>query len=225
MGRARGKGQPPRPVTVDPDSPEGRDIGMSKRTQGVPAPIPGGRPHLSNPPTVRHEPPIQAPRGEYRGVNAHGVPPDSHTTRERADLERGGANDIKPHLPAPRKLPEPIIPVPVYVVERGGGGDTYLTAAPHSITVPANGGEPVRLCGRSTNRSRVLLFNEDSSHNARFAQRPGDLISGAGGAGGALLPKAMTSYLALTCQDELWAWSADSSVVAVSIIQEFEQTT
>lgn len=209
---------------ADPESPEGRGTGASKRTQGVPSPIPGGRPHIGNHPAVRREPPIPAPQREYRGIMQHGVVAGSYTTTERADMERGGPNDVKPHGPHHghdgHQRP---IPVPVYIVQPFGGPEVFLTAGAISRTVPANTGEPIRLCGRDPRRSRLLLLNEDASHNVRFAQRQADLVSGPGGGGGALLPKAMTSYLVLSCQDELWAISADTGTPAVSIIQEFEQ--
>lgn len=224
MARGDTKNAPRSIGEVDPESMEGRAAGASRRTQGVPSPIPGGRPHIGNHPAVRREPPIPAPQREYRGIMEHGVPDESYTTAERADMERGGPNDTHTHGPhhtrAPRERP---LPVPVIVVQPAGGPDVFLTAGAISRTMPANGGEPVRLCGRDPKRSRLLLLNEDASHHVRFAQRQADLISGPGGGGGALLPKGMTSYLTLVCQDELWAWSADSGTPAVSIIQEYEQ--
>jgi len=225
VGRTDSKNPPRSTGEVDPESMEGRGAGASRRTQGVPSPIPGGRPHIGNHPSVRREPPIPAPQQEYRGILAHGVPEDTYTTAERADMIRGGPNDAHgqhtPHHTGERR--ERPLPVPVYMVQPAGGPEVFLTAGAISRTMPANGGEPIRLCGRDPKRARVLLLNEDASHNVRFAQRQADLISGPGGGGGALLPKGMTSYLVLSCQDELWAWSADSGTPAVSIVQEYEQ--
>jgi hypothetical protein len=106
MSRSSGKG--PRNGTVPrsaavptrqvaPDSPEGHEEGQSARLVTDASPIRGGRNHLTNAPTVRREPPAPAPRPEHRGIMAHGVTPDQHTTRERADNMRG-PNDYKPHM-------------------------------------------------------------------------------------------------------------------------------
>jgi hypothetical protein len=220
MGRARGK-HTDRVPTVDQEDPQARGIGMSPRTQGIPSPIPGGRPHLSNPETVRHKVAGPAPRGEYRGVNAHGVPPGTATTRDRAEMMRG-PNDVRGPDPGQRLTSDPILhpdPVPVYLVEQGGGGDTVRSNSPRHITVPASTADPVRLCGQSKARVRIKLLNESTSSDIRLAQRPSDLVSG----GGALLPWPLNSYLDLVTQDELWAVSADSGTPKISIIEEFEQ--
>lgn len=216
MGRAQRKHPRQPPPAVDPDSPEGRDIGASARTQGIPSPIPGGRRHIVNQPTVIQEVPIPAPRQEYRGDNTHGVMPESYTTRERAEFIRG-PNEPKFH--PIRYVPpfDPERPVPVYLVTRGSG-TRVVTSAPRHITVPATG-DPVRLCGLDLNRRQILLLNESTSNDVRFAQRLADLNNG----GGALLKSNVTSYLKMSTQDELWAISANGTAATVSIIQEFEQ--
>lgn len=202
-----------------PATGEEADIGYSnRRAQGEPSPIPGGRDHIVNAPAHRQNVPIGAPRPEIRGENAHGVMPGTHTTRERADVMRG-INGKTPvlHTVAPV---EPIAPVPVYLVEAGGGEQVLRSAAPHAVTLPTNAGEPVRLCGRDLRRVAVLLMNEDDTNGARFAQRPSDLTNGGGG----LLHKAMTSYQRIHTQDELWGICDNGTgTPKVSIVQEFEQ--
>lgn len=222
MSRAQGKHTPRKPVVeeVDPESPLGRQLGMSPRVQGTPSPIPGGRNHISNAPTSRQQAPIPAAGPEIDYFNAHGVPVGTATTRERAELERGPntthAHDVPPHLEGPRDKP---VPVPVYLVE-DDRQHVYRTAAPHSISVPGQGSDPVRLCGRDRSRSVVMLLNESTTTDVRFAQRPSDLNN----LGGALLPYPANSYLKLDTQDELWAVSATVGTAAsVSIIQVFER--
>lgn len=216
-GRARGK-HTPRPATIDPDSPEGRGLGMSERMQGGPSPIPGGKVHITNANAMRHPVPTPDSREEISDQNAHGVPPASHTARERAEMMRG-SNSIKPQVPKYSHLPNRPEPVPVYLVEAGSGPEALRTSAPHHFTLNASTGETVRLCGKDPNRSRVLLLNESTSSDIRFGDSPGDLVGG----GGALLPWPMNSYLTMYTQDELWAISADSGTPTISVIQEFEQ--
>jgi hypothetical protein len=223
MTRAAGKArQQPRAVTVDPDSGEGREIGMSDRMQGAPSPIPGGAVHVVNAESMRQHTPAPDAPPEIKPINAHGVPPGSATTRERADLQRGtnGHSPPRPHVQPSGNPPPP--PVPVYVVEMGDNGGMYRSSAPRSFLLPAASGaaagDPVRLCGREATRRRILLLNESTSSDIRFAQRPSDLNGG----GGALLPWPGNSYLTLHTQDELWAVSADTGTPKISIIQEFD---
>lgn len=219
MSRAHGKHsrRTPEAVAVDPQSPEGRQLGMSPRTQGVPSPIPGGRPHISNAPTVRQQVPVPDAPPEVRDLNAHGVPPGSATTRERAEIERG-PNTV--HRDQPRHHPAKSVPapVPVYVVQ-DDRNQVIRSAYPHHFLAPATG-EPVRLCGRDPGRTAVLLLNEDSSNGVRFAQRQSDLNAG----GGALLPSAMSSYLRIDTQDELYGISATGTAATLSVIQITERS-
>jgi hypothetical protein len=223
MSRSRGRHGQPRPPVL-PDTPEGDYTGESQRQYPGPlpdnSPIPGGAAggvHITNQPTVRQRVPIPDARDEFRGIMAHGVPPDEHTTEEHAQRERG-PNAVKVPRPAYEKQPEAVSPVPVYIVEGGGGGRPLRSSSPLNLTVQASTGEPVRLCGRDPGRARVLLLNEDTASNCRIAVRPSDLVNG----GGALLSWATNSYLTLHTQDELYALSVTSSSLVVSVIQEFE---
>lgn len=222
MSRARGRNGPRRPdpeETIKPGTPEGRQIGLSDRVQGHPSPIPGGQNHLSNAPAVRHTVPVPPSDPEIGMGNVHGVIPGSHTNAERADAERGPntvhATMPKPKHHVPRERPAPI---PVFVVQ--DARDNILrSAAPHSITVPISTADPVRLCGRDGGRSEVMLLNESTSVDVRFAQRPSDLNAG----GGALLAWPSNSYLKIKTQDELWALSTVGTAASVSVIQVFER--
>lgn len=219
---SRGKGRhaaprQPRIEDIDPDSPEGHQLGMSRRTQGIPSPIPGGREHLRNAPAVRETVPTPAPEPEINALNAHGVPPGSHTNAERADAERG-PNSV--HAPKPQHHPSVDRPQPIpVVVVQDHHNEVLRSAAPHSITVPGNTSDPVRLCGRDRTRTMILLLNESTSQDIRFGQRPSDVING----GGALLPWPGNSYLKIETQDELWALSPTGTAATVSIVQVFER--
>ena len=221
MSRARGKHsqRPPAIEEVDPESPLGRQLGMSSRVQGTPSPIPGGRNHIRNAETMRQDVPIPAPGPEIDYGNAHGVPVGSGTTQERAEAERGPnsthSHGVAPHLHAPAERP---VPVPVYLVENDNQY-VFRTAAPHSITVPGNTSDPVRLCGRDLTRTEVMILNESTAQDVRIAQRLSDLTAG----GGALFPYPTNSYLTIKTQDELWALSTSSTAASISIIQVFER--
>lgn len=220
MSRARGRNPQRQPAAEDikPGTPEGRQLGLSDRVQGTPSPIPGGRPHISNAPAIRHTVPTWPSEPEVSKGNAHGVIPGSHTNAERAEGQRG-PNTVHPPRPRPpQEQTERPMPIPVYVVE-DAHNDVIRTAAPHSITVPANTGEPVRVCGMDPGRDEVLLLNESSSVDIRFAQRPSDLNNG----GGALLPWPSNSYLRLKTQDQLYALSASGTASTLSIVQVFER--
>jgi len=220
MSRAKGRQQrQPTADDIKPGTPEGRQIGLSARVQGHPSPIPGGQTHISNSPAVRHTVPVPPSDPEIGMGNAHGVIPGSHTNAERADAERG-PNTVHHTMPRPRphvphERPQPI---PVFLVE-DAHDDVLRTAAPHNITVPANTAEPVRLCGRDTGRSEVMLLNESTTTDIRFAQRQSDLNNGGGG----LLPWPSNSYLKIRTQDELYGLSASGTAATVSVIQVFER--
>lgn len=223
MSRAEGrKNRTRKPETPDipVDSPEGRQLGLSARVQGHPSPIPGGRPHISNAPAVRHTVPTPPSDREIGMGNAHGVIPGSHTNAERADHERGPntvhATMPRPQHHAPRERP---MPIPVYVVQ-DDRNNVIRSAAPQNITVPGTGtADPVRLCGRDATRSEVMLLNESTVTDVRIAQRMSDLNDGGGG----LLPWPANSYMKIKTQDELYAISASGTAATVSVIQIFER--
>jgi len=220
MTRSKGRQQrTPTAEEIKPDTPEGRQLGLSARVQGHPSPIPGGRPHIGNAPAVRHTVPIPPSDPEIGMGNAHGVVPGSHTNAERADAERG-PNTVHRTMPRPQhhQVHERPMPIPVFVVQ-DAHNDVLRDSAPRSLTVPANTGEPVRLCGKDQGRSEVLLLNESTTTDVRFAQRQSDLNAG----GGALLPWPSNSYLRLRTQGQLYALSASGTAATVSVIQVFER--
>jgi hypothetical protein len=222
MSRGNGKHTQRKPevLEVEPDSPLGRQLGMSQRTQGVPSPIPGGKRHRGNHSTVRQEVPVPDSEPEITDQNAHGVPPGSATSRERAEIERG-PNTVHATMPRPQhptKGPEKPMPIPVYVVQ-DARNNVLRSAAPHNITVPGTGSDPVRLCGADGTRTAVMLLNESTAQNIRFAQTLADLTNG----GGALLPWPTNSYTRIDTQDELYALTTSSTAATISIIQVFER--
>ena len=214
-GRARGK-HTPRGLGA-PNTPEGDGIGASDRMQAAPSPIPGGAVHLENAATVRQRTPVPDSPPEIKDLNAHGVMPAEHTARERAEFMRGpnGVKPIKPAFDAPAVEP---VPVPVRIVQERSPR-VLRTSSHRRITLPASTGEPARLAGQDFNRVQIILLNESTSSDIRFAQNVRDLNAG----GGTLLPWPGNSYLKLETQDELYAISADSGTPAISVIQEFEQ--
>lgn len=223
MGREAGRHKAPRAATtngVDPNSPEGQGLGMSDRMQGTPSPIPGGQVHITNRQIMRQAIPVPDAPPEVKPLNAHGVMPGTGTTRERAEAERGpnSSHSLKPPEGRAPGTPTPT-PVPVYIVADQDTTDTWTSASPRHITVPATGSEPTRVCGRSSKRVEIMLLNESSSSNIRIGQRPADVENPAGGA---LLPWPTNSYLKLKTQDELWAISVDLGTPILSIIEVFD---
>lgn len=220
MSRGSGRRQrQPRPEDIEPGSAEGRQLGLSDRVQGHPSPIPGGRPHLSNAPAVRHTVPVPASDPEIGMGNAHGVVPGSHTNAERADAERG-PNTVHASMPRPQHHPvrERPAPIPVVLVQ-DYNSNVFRSAAPHAFTVPPNTADPVRVCGRDLTRTEVMILNESAAQSIRIAQTLADLTNG----GGALVPAAGASYLKLRTQDELWAVSTAGTAATLSVIQVFER--
>ncbi len=220
MSRARGRNPQRQPTAEDikPGTPEGKQLGLSDRVQGTPSPIPGGRPHISNSPAIRHQVPTWPSEPEVSKGNAHGVIPGTHTNAERAEGQRG-PNTVHPPRPqAPPAAHERPAPIPVFVVE-DAHRDVLRSATPRSIAVPGTGSDPIRLCGIDGGRSEVMLLNESTSTDVRFAQRISDLNNG----GGALLPWPTNSYQKIKTQDALWAVSATATAAKVSVIQVFER--
>lgn len=222
-GAGRKTNVPRSPV---PGTPEGDDIGMSERQDPAGSPIPGLTGNIVNYETVRQRPETADETfDEYRGMMAHGVPNDSETTEERASMVRDGslAQHNPPSPPVVRTPEKRPTPIPVYVVAEGSSGKAFVSSSPRNITIPPATGslaaDPVRLCSRDPKRVKLLLLNEDTANNIRFAVRPSDLNGG----GGALLPWPTNSYLRLDTQDELFGLAIGTAPVVVSVIQEFEQ--
>jgi hypothetical protein len=149
--------------------------------------------------------------------NVHGVAPGSHTNADRADMQRG-PNTVHPPRPGPTTRVEKPLPIPVFLVE-DHNRNMVRSAAPHHIRVPGNTADPVRLCGRDPSRTVVMVLNESTAQDVRFAQTLRDLTNG----GGALLPWPSNSYLKIETQDELYALSTSGTAATVSIIPVFEK--
>lgn len=225
-GRARGKNRT-RDITVEPGSEEGRDIGLSDRMLGTPSPIPGGDNHLTNHPTMRRKVAAPVPPPEFRGMMAHGVPAEKHSAHERADAMRGPNTTHDPE-PEYAKLPKKSLeqaPVPVRVVRDANDVRALTTTSHRNISAPAwsSGAplsDPVRLVGRNSLRKHVLLMNEDPMNGARFAST---LSVIAIQHKGSFLPNAMTSYLKVETQDELFCVSDSGTAPTLSVIEVFDQ--
>lgn len=220
MTRSRGRQQrQPKAEDIRPGTPEGRQLGLSDRVQGHPSPIPGGQSHVSNAPAVRHRVPVPPSDPEIGMGNTHGVIPGSHTNAERADAERG-PNSVHATMPRPRHqtVHERPMPIPVFVVQ-DAHNNVIRSAAPHSITVPANTSDPVHLCGQDAGRSEVMILNESAAQDIRIAQTPADLTAGGGG----LVFSGTKSYVRIRTQDHLYGLSTSGTAATVSVIQVFER--
>jgi hypothetical protein len=184
MGRASGRKNLPR--APQPGTPEGDEIGLSARQDPAGSPIPGLTGNIVNYETVRREPPIGDPLPEFRGMMAHGVPPEDSTTEERATMEREGTlaqhrPPTPPQLHTPRPKPTP---VPVYLVEIGGGGVPITTLAGQKISVPAQGSAAARVAARDETRSDFYIQAETTGGSSTATA----LIVTGGGTGTATLP-------------------------------------
>jgi hypothetical protein len=224
MTRSRGKHQV-REAQVVADTPAGDEIGMSNRTAGIDSPIPGGRNHITNAPTARQQIPVPMSRPEHHGTLAHGVPPDAHTFRERAELERG-PNDFKPQAPTYAQPAVGVRPIPVAVVEPSWGDRALRTFAGDVLTVPPAGSDPIRIAGRDRARSHILLLVEtmaglsgSAPTGIRVDHSLTNLEVGQGALVRSPLVSAQTnSYLKLDCNDEMFAVSNDGSACILSVI-------
>lgn len=225
MTRGRGRQRKPTVADIKPGTPEGKQLGLSDRVQGTPSPIRGGIDHIKNAPAIRHTVPTPPSDPEIGMGNAHGVQPGTHTNAERAEAMRG-PNTVHATMPRPQHTPKTDRPhpIPVYLVQEHDE-DVLRSAAPRSITIPGNTSDAVRVCGRDQSRTVVMLLNESTAQDIRFAQRPSDLVVNISNAtvGGALLPWPQNSYLKIETQDELWALSTSGTASTMSVIQVFER--
>lgn len=206
----------------NPRTPPGRTAGQTAQLgAGDWRGIPGGLNHNDANPVAEHETPAAAgPLDPFRGMMAHGVPPEHVGLyhRETAGHARHPAG------PEFAKLPPAVTPVPVYVVDSGGGPRPRARVAYHHITAPAAGNEPVSVCGADLSRALVQVLNEDSTHNARIGELS-DLTYDAQNSkvtGGARLPNSATGYTVIRTQAPLYIVSEDSGTPSVSIILEYE---
>jgi hypothetical protein len=216
MSRGHGK-RTQRTTEIAPNTDAGRNIGLSDRQSPNGSPIPGGRPHLGNHPTVRQSAATKPPRPEFRGVMAHGVPPGPQTAHERAEAMRGPntARDPRPQFSAPSDVPPPP-PVPVYEVAAPNAVAEIRGGTFRRYTVAATGTEPTHALPENPRRIEFQIINESATSNVLMAHTRGD--TGQTTSVG-LLPKGMTSYQKFVFQDDLWLISADSGTPTVSIIE------
>lgn len=217
MTRSRGK-HTVRAPEIKPNTAAGRDIGLSDRQSPDGSPIPGGRDHIQNAPSVRRSVDTPAPRPEFREFMAHGVQPEDHTPHERAEAMRGPntAHDPRPKFQGAQDRTPP--PVPVFMVANPGNESSIMDWSPLRVTLPVTGSEPVHLVGTDSDRDELLLLNEDSAHNIVISNTKAGVVTGSSCV---TLPKGMTSYLKVPLQTDVWAISADSSTAVVSVIRVF----
>ncbi len=206
----------------NPRVPPGRSPGeIAAYGRGDYAGIPGGKNHNDANPVTEHEaPPDKESLELFRGMMAHGVPPE-HVGLYHREMQDHARH---PYQPEYAQLPPAITPVPVYVVDLGAGPKPRAAVALRHITVPAAGTEPVPICGADLTRALVQLLNEDSTHNCRFGPLAVLQWDAANSkvTGGARLPANATGYTVVRTQAPLYAVSEDSGTPSISIILEYE---
>jgi hypothetical protein len=159
----------------------------------------------------------------YDGGMSHGVPSDVHYGGRPAPTDKDRTREAANH-PVDEVPPEhePLYPVPVYMVEEPGGIHPLKRTSFMRKWVPPAGSPPVVLVDQDNARTRVLLLNEGAATTGgvRMSQGPTtDLL--------ALLPGAMTSYMNLRSQDEIFAQADSGNAVGsyVSIVCEYERAS
>ena len=174
-------------------------------------PLPGSH-HYSDHVTAREHAPLDVgpARPYYDQEMSHGVPvPPEHGGRPApAEHERAAlAATRKAEHDELAPLPDP---VPVYIVDSGGGARPLKRAAMRVVPMQAAGADPIVLVPRNPHRSSVRLLNESGS--------PVRLLYDLANTGGALLPANMTSYLEVDTEDEICAYvpSAPAQLVEPS---------
>lgn len=221
MSRAQGK-HPRRGSILDDifDGPPREPSEGEQREEGIGDKVllPGGKNHIANPPVPKFKVPVPEREWPYRrAILAHGVDPDEANMQPRDPRLSGGQHGAPVHEEVHRGPS----PVPVYVVEHGGGPDKIRAAAPRSITCPASTTyEPARVCSINPRRIKIGILNEDTATDIRFATDLGALSAGTG----ALLPWPSNTYLWLETQAELFAIGATGSgTPKLSIIEVTEE--
>lgn len=200
-----------------PNSGEGNAIGESELTDPAGSPIPGGQNHITNYETEAHPVPVPAPPPAYDGMMAHGVPAEPRSDAAQIRAERGTGRKAPPPYVEQQTTRPPA--VPVYLVEGEGGRKVLRSSSPQNINIPNNASDAKLIAGINPKRVRIGLLNEDATTAVRVARNQAGVVNG----GGALLPKAQTSYLFLETQDELYAVTVSSTLsVTISVIEEFE---
>lgn len=199
----------------DPQPSEGHPQGVPE----FPGPLPGYHHYRAPDPALPHQPLDVGPAEPYysKGM-AHGIAAPA--------IPHGGRPAPRPEerarLAATRKLTEHEIhppaadPVPVTIVQQGGGARPLRRASLIQVTVPAPGGDPVILVTRNPHRKSVRLLNE----SAQPVRLTADLTL----SGGALLPQSMTGYLQIDTQDDICAYvpASGSGAALISVITEYD---
>lgn len=216
MSRATGRKHGPRQPVIEPGTPAGDDIGLSARRSPSGSPIPGKDLHVINPAVTYVEPATGPDKPPFRGIMAHGVPPEL-TEHHAAGDTRG--HETQRHRTKAAKDPEPR-PVPVYLAASPETGENPLRrVVVRKLTLPVVGvSDPVQIVGEDATIIEVLILNEDSTHHGRFSGELSNLASGQG----AIIPKAATSYTKLVGQNTLYAVSDDSGNPVISVVITYD---
>lgn len=160
MGRAGGRNNPTRRGgTGDPGpgSPAGKEIGESARQDPDGNWLNAETGNILNYETPRQPVPAPEPLPLFRGMQAHGVPPEDDTTEERASAMRGGDEVRKAgwDKPAPEHVRP--VPVPVYVTNPASGSRPLTTLSTNKFTIAASGQSSTRICGRDETRLTMYV--------------------------------------------------------------------
>jgi hypothetical protein len=218
---ARGRPPAARPEMREQGSEKEHSPGRALGIPEFPQPLPGSDRYLVKDAAEPHQPLDVGPaKPYYSGGLAHGVPaPVEHGGRPTARHEDRA--EIEASRREVRELTrEPADPIPVYVVEKSGGTHPLQRAAFYRKQVPAAGGDPVMIVPKDPRRTSVRLLNEAAAGGniIRMHAEPG------GAATGPALPAAMTGYLEIDTQDEIWALTdaAGTGATFLSVISQYD---
>ena len=197
-------------------------------TQGDPAhgipvypdPLPGGHEYAAKEVVTPQRVDVPPPGPYYAGGMAHGVKsPAPHNGRiaprghERHEF-RGETETL------PETGHRKVEPIPVYITEPGAGIHPLAKTSFRQVTVVV-GANPNAIVERNPQRVSVRFLNESAAGGTvRLKNGPDSSV-------GAVLPAAMSSYLEIKTQEQIWAVSDSAATVngVISIIEEYKQAS
>lgn len=188
--------------------------------EGIPVypdPLPGAHDYAGKDPVTPQHVPVPPDKPYYSQGMAHGVKSPAHHGGRIAPQhhERRGLETERE--PEPEIGHYKIDPIPVYITEPGAGVHPLGQASFRQVTITL-GANPVPIAERNPDRISVRILNESAAGGtARLKSGPDSTI-------GSLLPAAMSSYLEIKTQEQLWAVSDSAATgnAVISVIEEYK---